>query len=87
MKDEELAEIRKTIEIVRMEAERKLPISLDDTQRAFECCISKPPDCERCPLYEHYELSRRPLMVSWECRVKLKYSIGYWLRQVKQEEG
>lgn len=64
----------------------EMPMMLDDTQKAFDCCVSNPPDCERCPLFENYELRRKPLMVSWECRKELKFSIRWWLQKAKQEE-
>ena len=66
--------------------DRELPLMLDDTQRAFDCCTSHPINCERCPLFEDYRLCNKPMLVSWDCRKQLIYCIRYWLRQAVEED-
>ena len=63
--------------------DKDLPMMLDDTIQAFECCVQVPPQCDSCPLMN--DLCGKYVKNG---KRKLKNSILYWLRQVNdlQEE-
>lgn len=58
--------------------------TLRETQDAFECCVSQPPACDRCPLREFEEMQEGLRCRSWECRQQIKDSVMYWLRQARE---
>ena len=56
---------------------KELPLMLDDTIQAFECCIKTSPDCDNCPLMND-------LCFKYVKNGKLKMinSVLYYLRKV-----
>ena len=47
-------------------------MNLDDTIKAFQCCIQKPPDCANCP--------EQGPGLGIECRNDVKASVLLWLK-------
>ena len=59
-------------------------IPLPDTRTAFDCCVSLPPDCDRCPLHEHP--TKYKLIVSMDkCQGTLKANVRYWLERAENK--
>ena len=51
-----------------------------DTLRAFNCCVCKPPECEKCPLCNDSP--------EYECKETLKHSVRDWLmRAIMLDNG
>ena len=60
--------------------DQKLPMGLDDTIKAFNCCTAIPPKCSRCPL----RIICDNLMQIYIGKQILERSVRYWLNQIKQ---
>lgn len=50
----------------------------DDTLLAFNCCVSLPPNCEDCPLFDG---ERQDSARMEKCKEQLKDDVRYWLSQ------
>ena len=56
--------------------ERELPMMLDDTMKAFDCCVNIPPLCGDCPCNDECKDKL------WKGKDDIKRSVRYWLSQV-----
>lgn len=65
---------------VKQMEEKDLPLMLDDTIKAFDCCVQMPPLCDDCPLMN--DLCGKYVKKG---REKLKDSVHYWLSQIEQQ--
>ena len=60
--------------------EREIPLMLDNTIEAFDCCMSQPPKCDHCPI-----AYARGIYVT-DCRIKMQNSVHYWLNRFDDME-
>ena len=52
---------------------------LEDTKKAFDCCVSLPPKCDDCPCKDYCG------NLMWMGREKIKRSVKYWLSRASDE--
>lgn len=75
-----------------MTFERYEKIPLPETRTAFDCCVSLPPDCENCPLWERPKETNKLIDQTYHCKGTLKANVRYWLERAEnrilaEEEG